>query len=79
MDADLQDNVEYIKTQLQKEGIEAAFVGNVIESVSGFDTLVDTGVAVLLEKPKETRYTDMNQMASVCEEHGINVFGVICL
>lgn len=79
MDADLQDNVEYIKTQLQKEGIEAAFVGNVIESVSGFDRLVDTGVAVLLEKPKETRYTDMNQMASVCEEHGINVFGVICL
>lgn len=79
MDAYMQDNVEYIKAQLQKDGIEAVFIGNVIESVSGFDKLVDTGVAVLLEKPKETRYTVMNQIASVCEEHGINVFGVICM
>lgn len=79
MDADMQDNLEYIKAQLQKDGIEAVFVGNVIESVAGFDKLVNTGAAVLLEKPKETRYTAMNQMASICEEHGIDVFGIICM
>lgn len=79
MDADMQDNLEYIEAQLQKDGIEAVFVGNVIESVAGFDRLVDTGAAVLLEKTKETRYTAMNQMASICEEHGIDVFGIICM
>lgn len=60
MDADMQDNLEYIKAQLQKDGIEAVFVENVIESVAGFDKLVNTGAAVLHEKPKETRYTAMN-------------------
>ena len=72
------ENIEFLQEQLKNDEIEVEFVGNVMENVSGFDKLVETGVAVLLEKTKETRYVTMNQIVSVCEEHQINVLGVIC-
>lgn len=72
------ENIEFLQKQLKNDGIEVEFVGNIMENVSGFDQLVEIGVAVLLEKTKETRYVAMNQIVSVCEEHQINVLGVIC-
>lgn len=77
-DASMQENITYIQTELSKDGIDAAFVGNVIESVAGFDKMVEMGTIVLLEKTKETKYTEMNQIASICEEHKIDVLGVVC-
>ena len=62
---------------MKAEQIEVVFVGNTCKSVSGFETMVDTGAVVLMEREMETRLSDIKEISENCREHDVKIVGAI--
>ncbi len=64
-------------TELEKAGIRATLGKNVLRNVSAFEEMNKYDLVVLLEKPRSSKYFDVERTIAKCLEHDKKIIGVI--
>lgn len=63
--------------ELNKEGIKATFVGDILSSTDALDKLLEASNVILIEKSECSRYNDIDRTVSFLERDEINIAGTI--
>ena len=64
--------------RLAAEGIATANIGSIEKSASSLQQMIDIGYVILCERPTKTKLTSMDHLATSCQEHNVEVLGVVC-
>ena len=64
--------------RLAAEGIATANIGSIEKSASSLQQMIDIGSVILCERPTKTKLTSMDHLATSCQEHNVEVLGVVC-
>ena len=69
--------LDMLLNELGSAGIKVVYVGNILEDVTGFETLLNAEGVVLFERLGFSKRKALDRIDDICEEHQINVLGGI--
>lgn len=71
--------INFIIEQLQNNGIEISFEGNVLTNVNGFDQMTEKRNIIIVEKIGDSKLNDIEKLDVITKEYDVNILGFICI